>query len=97
MFSVEYEERDTFGTDRAFTGEKLFKTTAAASLVNDSPTNFRVSYHWDTVRSVVDLRLATITFNRDIINNANCLDYILVGSDISIARWLLHSLPPVAR
>jgi len=85
-FSVEYVEHDTFGTDRETTEEKVFGTTAVAALVNDSPTNFHVTYHWDSTRSVVDLRLASIAFNRDLVNNANCLDHIKVTGQEIVSR-----------
>jgi len=42
-----------------------------------------VTYHWDTVKSVVDLRMASIQFPRELLQGASCLDYIQVtGSQV---------------
>jgi len=77
-FSVEYLEKETFD-DRGMTAEIMFKTKGSPALASNSPTNFRVSYHWDSIKKVVDLRLASITFSRDIIQHASCLQYLEVN------------------
>ena len=63
------------------TSDVLFKTSAVASLVSLDRSRFSVGYHWDPVRHVSDLKLASIKFPKSLIKNVNCLDYIQVTSE----------------
>merc|ERR1712227_1009119 len=81
-FALESEE-DDFRKNFHSTNEVLFKTQALPSVTNLDKTKFTVGYHWDPVRHVSDLKLASIIFPKHLVKNANCLDYIQVtGSEV---------------
>jgi len=82
-FAVETNEKNTLGTKTLRSGEQLFKTAGAAANVRIDASRFKASYHWDPVKKVVDLRMATISFPRDLLPSASCLDYIqITGTQI---------------
>merc|ERR1712227_1052591 len=57
-FALESEE-DDFRKNFHSTNEVLFKTQALPSVTNLDKTKFTVGYHWDPVRHVSDLKLAS--------------------------------------
>merc|ERR1711872_160841 len=79
-FSVELEEDELRGNHK-FTSETVFKSQAIAKVLNLDSSKFHVGYHWDSVKQVSDLRMASISFPKSLIQNANCLDYIQVTGD----------------
>eukprot|EP00088_Acartia_fossae_P022382 TRINITY_DN235_c0_g1_i4.p1 TRINITY_DN235_c0_g1~~TRINITY_DN235_c0_g1_i4.p1 ORF type:complete len:570 (-),score=129.97 TRINITY_DN235_c0_g1_i4:121-1830(-) len=93
-FAVEINEKGVVGGMKVKTsGEQLFKTTSAASTIKLQPNNFHVSYLWDPVKKVTDLRRATISILRDQVPGASCLDFIQVtGSQL---RSSSSSRPPI--
>merc|ERR1711892_1550639 len=53
---------------------------------------FKVGYQWDPVKQISNLRMVSISFPRDLIKYASCLDYIQVtGEEISSRK------PPLSR
>jgi len=81
-FALESEE-DDFRKNFHSTSEVLFKTQAVPSITKLDKTKFTVGYHWDPIRHVSDLKLASIIFPKNLVNHANCLDYIQVtGSEV---------------
>ena len=60
------------------TSDILFKTQAIPGVRDLDKSKFTVGYHWDEVRHVSDLKLASIKFPKNLLKNANCLDYIQV-------------------
>ena len=76
-FFVELEETEMRSTNK-LTGETVFKTAAVAKALNLDRTKFSVGYHWDPVKQVSDLRMASITFPKSLITYPSCLDYIQV-------------------
>lgn len=82
-FAVETNEKNTLGTKTLRSGDQTFKTAGATSNIRIDASRFKASYHWDPVKKVVDLRMATISFPRDLIPSASCLDYIqITGTQI---------------
>eukprot|EP00092_Neocalanus_flemingeri_P006157 GFUD01006628.1.p1 GENE.GFUD01006628.1~~GFUD01006628.1.p1 ORF type:complete len:588 (-),score=139.67 GFUD01006628.1:240-2003(-) len=83
-FLVELEELDSItGKDLEKTGEQLFKTAAIPKISNLDQNRFRVTYFWDPVKKVVDLKQAFISFPKDMVTYPSCLDYIQVtGSEV---------------
>jgi len=79
-FSVELEEDELRGNHK-FTSETVFKSQAIAKVLNLDSSKFHVGYHWDSVKQVSDLRMASISFPKNLIQNPNCLDYIQVTGD----------------
>ena len=79
-FALESEEDDMRKNFHS-TSDVVFKTSAVASLVSLDRARFSVGYHWDPVRHVSDLKLASIKFPKSLIKNVNCLDYIQVTSE----------------
>ncbi len=65
------------------TSDILFKTQAIPGVRDLDKSKFSVGYHWDQVRHVSDLKLASIKFPKNLLKNANCLDYIQVSNPIS--------------
>merc|ERR1711971_1020535 len=85
-FAVELDEKEMTG-NKKFSGEQLFKTAGETKVVRLSASDFTVGYHWDPVRQVSDLRLASISFPRSAIEHASCLDYIQVtGEEVRAGR-----------
>merc|ERR1719275_140624 len=85
-FAVELDEKEMTG-NKKFSGEQLFKTAGVTKVVRLSASDFTVGYHWDPVRQVSDLRLASISFPRSAIEHASCLDYIQVtGEEVRAGR-----------
>ena len=62
------------------TSDILFKTQAIPGARDLDKSKFTVGYHWDPVRHVSDLKLASIKFPKNLLKNANCLDYIQVSN-----------------
>lgn len=87
-FAVETNEKNTLGTKTEKSGDELFRTAGAPQTISPDASKFHVTYHWDPVKKVVDLRQATISIPRDLLPGASCLDYIQVtGSQVrSTAR-----------
>ena len=56
----------------------MFNLDTYWSVLQLDKSQFTVGYHWDPVRHVSDLKLASISFNKNIMKNANCLDFIQV-------------------
>jgi len=84
-FALESEE-DDFRKNFHSTKDVLFKTSAIPTVINLDKSQFTVGYHWDPVRHVSDLKLASIMFPKKLLKNANCLDYIQVtGSEVKSA------------
>jgi len=83
-FLVELEELDSItGKDLEKTGEQLFKSAAIPKITNLDQKRFKVSYFWDPVKKIVDLKQAFISFPKDMIQFPSCLDYIQVtGSQV---------------
>jgi len=77
-FAVETNEKNTLGTKTVRSGDQLFKTAGASANVRIDASRFHVTYHWDPVKKVVDLKMATISFPRDLLPSASCLDYIQI-------------------
>jgi len=85
-FAVELDEKEMTG-NKKFSGEQLFKTAGVTKVVRLSASDFTVGYHWDPVRQVSDLRLASVSFPRSAIEHASCLDYIQVtGEEVRAGR-----------
>merc|ERR1712121_46567 len=81
-FFVELEETEMRSTNK-LTSETVFKSAAVARVLNLDSTKFSVGYHWDPVKQVSDLRMASISFPKSMVKNANCLDYIQVtGAEV---------------
>merc|ERR1711892_913584 len=81
-FSVEMEETEMRSTNK-LTSETVFKTAAIPTVINLDKTKFSVGYHWDPVKQVSDLRMASISFPASLIKYPNCLDYVQVtGSEV---------------
>jgi len=83
-FLVELEELDSItGKDLEKTGEQLFKSAAVPKISNLDQSRFQVTYFWDPVKKIVDLKQAFISFPKDMIEFPSCLDYVQVtGSQI---------------
>lgn len=77
-FAVESHEKNTLGTKTVTSGDQVFKSVGAPSSLNLDASRFHVTYHWDPVQKVVDLRMASITIPREMLPGASCLDYIQV-------------------
>jgi len=81
-FALESEEDDMRKNFHS-TSDILFKTQAIPGVRDLDKSKFTVGYHWDPVRHVSDLKLASIKFPKNLLKNANCLDYIQVtGSEV---------------
>jgi len=81
-FALESEEDDMRKNFHS-TSDVLFKTQAIPGVRDLDKSKFTVGYHWDPVRHVSDLKLASIIFPKNLLKNANCLDYIQVtGSEV---------------
>merc|ERR1712123_557481 len=81
-FFVELEETEMRSINK-MTKETLFKSAAVAKVINLDKSKFSVAYHWDPVKQVSDLRMASISFPKSMIQHANCLDYIqVVGAEV---------------
>jgi len=81
-YFVELEETEMRSTNK-LTSETVFKSAAVAKVLNLDSTKFSVGYHWDPVKQVSDLRIASISFPKSMVKNANCLDYIQVtGAEV---------------
>lgn len=93
-FAVETLESNTLGTKNIQSGDQVFKTAGSASSIKLLPSNFHVSYFWDPVKKVTDLRRATISILRDQVPGVNCLDYIQVTG--SQARSSSSTRPPIS-
>ena len=74
---MELEETEMRSTNK-LTSETVFKSAAVAKVLNLDSSKFSVGYHWDPVKQVSDLRMASISFPKSMVQNANCLDYIQV-------------------
>merc|ERR1712168_175605 len=81
-FWMELEEKETF-SNRKPSSEAAFKTTAIPTIPSRlDVSKFKVGYHWDPVKQISNLRIASIKFPKSLISHANCLDYIQVtGSE----------------
>merc|ERR1712198_662938 len=77
-FAVETNEKNSLGMKAVKSGEVVFKTAGTSTSMRIDSSRFHVTYHWDPVKKVVDLRMATISFPREILPGASCLDYIQV-------------------
>ena len=64
------------------TSDILFKTQAIPGVRDLDKSKFTVGYHWDPVRHVSDLKIASIIFPKNLLKNANCLDYIQVSNSL---------------
>jgi len=84
-FMVEFQENETPGGLYGTGETPVFKTTGtptAPSIINKKL--FKVGYQWDPVKQISNLRMVSISFPRDLIKYASCLDYIQVtGEEIS--------------
>jgi len=80
-FAVEAHEKNTIGTKKETSGDQLFKTAGASSNIRLDASRFHVTYHWDAVKKVVDLKMATISIPRDQLPGASCLDYIQITGE----------------
>ena len=73
------EEVDSItGKDLEKTGEQLFKSAAIPKISNLDQSRFQVTYFWDPVKKIVDLKQAFISFPKDMIEFPSCLDYVQV-------------------
>jgi len=82
-FAVETNEKNSLGMKSVKSGEQVFKSAGTSTSMRIDSSRFHVTYHWDPVKKVVDLRMATISFPRDLLPGASCLDYIQVtGSEV---------------
>jgi len=92
-FAVESLEKNALGLKTKQSAEQVFKTAGTASSIRLQPNNFHVTYFWDPVKKVTDLKRATISILRDQVPGVNCLDYIQVtGSQV---RASSSSRPPI--
>ena len=80
-FALESEEDDMRKNFHS-TSDILFKTQAIPGVRDLDKSKFTVGYHWDPVRHVSDLKLASIIFPKNLLKNANCLDYIQVSNSL---------------
>jgi len=81
-FSVELEENEMRSTNQ-LTSETVFKTSAIPKMKSVDTSKFTVGYHWDPVKQVSDLRMASISFPKELIQYPSCLDYIQVtGAEV---------------
>jgi len=86
-FAVEIHENEKIGgEDVTKSGEASYKTAGAASNIRVDASRFLVSYYWDPVKRVTDLRTAVISLPRDLLKTASCLDYIQVTGEQVRAR-----------
>ena len=76
-FFIELEETEMRSINK-LTSETLFKSAAIAKVINLDKTKFSVGYHWDPVKQVSDLRMASISFPKSLVQYPSCLDYIQV-------------------
>jgi hypothetical protein len=82
-FAIETLEKNALGLKTKQSGDQVFKTAGTASSIRLQPNNFHVTYFWDPVNKVTDLKRATISILRDQVPGVNCLDYIQVtGSQV---------------
>merc|ERR1712002_73735 len=82
-FAVETNEKNTVGMKTIKSGEQVFKTAGSSTSMRIDSSRFHVTYHWDPIKRVTDLKMATISFPREILPGASCLDYIQVtGSQV---------------
>ena len=97
---IELEELDSItGKDLEKTGEQVFKTAAIPQISKLDQSRFKVTYFWDPVKKVVDLKQAYISFPKDMIKYPSCLDYIqvdfpmieLIIIHLSSGHWLSGS------
>eukprot|EP00091_Calanus_sinicus_P013800 TRINITY_DN3066_c0_g1_i10.p1 TRINITY_DN3066_c0_g1~~TRINITY_DN3066_c0_g1_i10.p1 ORF type:complete len:586 (-),score=167.47 TRINITY_DN3066_c0_g1_i10:160-1917(-) len=84
-FLIELEELDSItGKDLEKTGEQLFKSAAIPKISNLDQSRFQVTYFWDPVKKVVDLKQASVSFPKDMITFPSCLDYVqITGSQVA--------------
>merc|ERR1712131_384187 len=59
-----------------------------------TPSSFHVTYHWDPVKKIVDLKMATISIARDKIPSVSCLDYIQITGEQVRSRTRSSSISP---
>jgi len=94
-FAVESHEKNTMGMKTKTSGDQVFKTVgASSSSVRLTANSFQVSYLWDPVKKVVDLKTATITIPRDKVPGASCLDYIQITGEQVRSRSRSGSVSP---
>merc|ERR1711970_83256 len=80
-FIIDIEEKETLGGIKP-SGEAVFKTAATPSIPTIlNKKQFKVGYQWDPIKQVSNLRMVSITFPRDLVTHASCLDYIQVTGD----------------
>ena len=79
-FALESEEDDMRKNFHS-TSDILFRTQAIPMVRDLDKSKFTVGYHWDPIRHVSDLKLASIKFPKNLLKNANCLDYIQVSQE----------------
>jgi len=92
-FAVESLEKNTLGQKKVVSGDSLFSTAGTATKITLKPTDFFVSYLWDPVKKVTDLRQATLSIRQDQVPGVSCLDYIQVTG--TAKRTSSSSRPPV--
>merc|ERR1711931_65831 len=92
-FAVESLEKNTLGQKKVVSGDSLFSTAGTATKITLKPTDFFVSYLWDPVKKVTDLRQATLSIRQDQVSGVSCLDYIQVTG--TAKRTSSSSRPPV--
>ena len=56
----------------------MFKSAAIPKISNLDQNKFRVTYYWDPVKKVVDLKQAFISFPKNMVTYPSCLDYVQV-------------------
>eukprot|EP00090_Calanus_glacialis_P020617 TRINITY_DN3180_c0_g1_i1.p1 TRINITY_DN3180_c0_g1~~TRINITY_DN3180_c0_g1_i1.p1 ORF type:complete len:593 (+),score=149.12 TRINITY_DN3180_c0_g1_i1:61-1839(+) len=87
-FFVELEETEMRSINK-LTSETLFKSAAIAKVINLDKTKFSVGYHWDPVKQVSDLRMASISFPKSLVQYPSCLDYVQVsGAEVRAKKSL---------
>merc|ERR1712142_431206 len=92
-FAVESLEKNTLGQKKVLRGDSLFSTAGSATKITLKPTDFHVSYLWDPVKKVTDLKQATLSIRQDQVPGVSCLDFIQVTG--VARRASSSSRPPV--
>ena len=90
-FFIELEEAEMRSTNK-LTSETLFKSAAIAKVINLDKTKFSVGYHWDPVKQVSDLRMASISFPKSLVQYPSCLDYIQVRYVTKLKTYNLKTI-----
>jgi len=95
-YAVETHEKNTMGMKTKTSGDQLFKTSSSGGSGNVklTPSSFHVTYHWDPVKKIVDLKMATISIARDKIPSVSCLDYIQITGEQVRSRTRSSSISP---